>query len=86
MLPLHGYIGYGGGMYEGPFAGLNWSVMSRLMLILEYTNKLELRDSYQGSGVFNADARFNLTDSLRGDISLVDLKHVGYGLAYSVSL
>lgn len=86
VAPIHGYIGIGTGMYRGPFLGLDWAFSEKASLLVEYMNKLQLKDTYDADNVVNASLRFKLLDELHADISSIDMKHLGYGLSYTRAL
>lgn len=83
--PLRVYVGVGGGIYNGVFGGLNWTISPRVQLMGEYINKLNIAGVANEESVFNFGLRLGITDSLRGDISLIDGDDLGFGLSYTRS-
>lgn len=77
--PLRGYLGIGTGVYDGMFAGLDCTISQRVKIIAEFLNGFgEKNDS-----IFNAGLRVAITDSLRGDIALIDGGDIGFGISYT---
>ncbi|MGE5598113.1 MAG: hypothetical protein ACM3XS_01880 [Bacteroidota bacterium] len=70
---VQGYLGVGGGWYNGVFCGLNFqpSSMRGHSLFLEY-------DSY----TLNLGGRFRLSGGLGVDVGVEDLQHVVVGVSY----
>ncbi|MHB0912162.1 MAG: hypothetical protein ACYC2Y_01785 [Armatimonadota bacterium] len=83
MRPVRGYIGAGSGIYNGAFAGLVWAFSDRASLALEYLAEIDLENSISETSVFNGSLRFQLTDTLRGDVVLMDAKDLAFGVTYN---
>ncbi|HEY3299080.1 MAG TPA: hypothetical protein VGK34_10550 [Armatimonadota bacterium] len=83
MKPIRGYIGYSGGLNHGLFAGASCELTQKTSLVVEYMSKLRLRDTYDQSSLVNAGLRLDITDTLRANVSLIDLKEFGFGMAYN---
>ena len=86
IAPLRGYLGIGTGIYRGPFMSFDWAFSPKADVVLEYLNKLQLKDTYSSNNVLNAALRFRLYEDLHADIAAIDMKDIGYGLTYTHSL
>ncbi|HPP74488.1 MAG TPA: hypothetical protein PLU88_05110 [Armatimonadota bacterium] len=76
-VPLRGYLGFGSGLYEGVFVGLEWMLSPRFVGMVEYVD-----EGITGSD-FNAGIRYALTNQLRIDAGLVDLDSFTVGISYT---
>lgn len=85
-IPLHGYLGFGSGMYDGMFAGLSWQLSPQLKLMGEYINNLDIKNALNTSSVFNVGAAFTFSDAITGDLALVNGNDLGFGLAYTKAI
>ncbi len=83
--PLHGYVGFGGGIYDGIFAGLSWQLTSNLRVTGEFIEKFDLKDVLSGKNMINVGAGFTFNDSLSGTLQLIDGDNFGFGLTYGKS-
>jgi hypothetical protein len=79
--PLRGYLGFGTGMLEGVFVGLDWTLTPKLSAKLEWISS---NQGYSGDSHLNAGASFEISKGLRAEAGLLDLKDVTVGVTYSV--
>lgn len=79
--PLRGYIGFGTGVLDGVFLGLNWTLTPKLQAMVEYVNSDEGLDD---DAHFNGGIRLALTNELRVDASLIDFDDFSFGISYNV--
>ena len=80
--PIRGYVGIGTGIYSGIFAGIDWTLNSRVKIIGEFINEINVKTTIAEESMFNAGVRFTLTDSLRGDIAIINGEDMGFGISY----
>ncbi|MCL6519970.1 MAG: YjbH domain-containing protein [Armatimonadetes bacterium] len=73
--PLRGVIGFGTGYFDGLFGALDWTISQRMSLMAEYIDT--------GDAQFNVGIRFALTDTLRGDVALIDGDDLGFGISFT---
>lgn len=81
--PVRGYIGGGSGIYSGVFVAADWNFTPKATLIAEFLSKLRVKGAIDKSSVFNLGLRFDVTDSLKADIALINTSDVGFGISYS---
>lgn len=84
--PLHGYIGYGGGIYDGIFAGLSLQVTPNLRVMGEFIDRLDISDIEAKDSMVNFGASFSFTDELAGNAYLLDGDDFAYGISYVKNL
>jgi len=80
--PLRLTAGFGSGVFDGFFAGLDWTLQSRLSLMAEFFNG---NIGNNGSS-FNAGVRFAATDALRLDAATIDFNDIAFGASYRLAL
>jgi hypothetical protein len=81
-MPLHGYLGFGSGIYNGLFAGLSWQLSPQLKVMGEYINQLDIAGTISKKSMFNAGASFTFNDALSGNLALIDGSDFAYGISY----
>jgi hypothetical protein len=81
-MPLHGYLGFGSGIYNGLFAGLSWQLSPNLKVMGEYINQLDIKGDLSEKSMFNAGASFTFNEVLSGNLALVDGSDFAYGISY----
>lgn len=79
--PLRGYLGFGTGVLDGIFLGLNWTLAPKLQAMIEYVNSDQ---GIGGDGHFNGGIRLALTNEIRVDASLIDFSDFSAGISYNV--
>ncbi len=77
--PLRLTIGFGSGLFDGIFAGLDWTLEERLSLMLEYLNQ----GSFQNGSEVNAGIRYAWTNTLRLDAATIDFEDFAFGLTFA---
>lgn len=80
--PLRLTLGLGSGVFNGFFAGLDWTLEPRFSLMAEFFGGRLGGDK----NVFNAGGRFAITDALRVDAGTIDFKDFTFGASYRVRL
>lgn len=86
MKPLRGYLGWGMGIYDGPFLAINCAISPKADIVVEYINKLRVKDAIDESAVFNAGLRLNFTEMLHGNVSLINGKDLGFGISINKNM
>lgn len=81
--PIKGYVGVGSGIYSGLFAGVDIQFSSKAKIIAEYIKELKLKGAMSEDSIFNAGIRFAITDTLTGDLSLINSEDLGFGISYT---
>lgn len=78
--PVHGYLGFGTGPYDGLIAGLSFVPSAQLTLMAEYSPEGPLtgRDDALNLGI-----RFAANSRLRLDAALFDFDNFGVGVTFS---
>lgn len=77
--PLRGTVGFGTGIYEGIFAGLEWALSPRFDIMAEY-----LTEGIGADSTFNAGLEFSLTENLTVEAGLYDFDDFYFGGTYTV--
>ncbi len=80
--PLHAYLGYGAGIYDGVFAGLTWTLSPKVKIMGEYIRQLDIEDVRSADSMFNAGMSLTINEVLSGNISLIDGEDLAYGISY----
>ncbi|MHB1455797.1 MAG: hypothetical protein ACYC0V_02670 [Armatimonadota bacterium] len=80
---LKGYLGYGGGIYNGFFVAADYLVSPKVHVIGELINGLELKSGINKDVVFNAAVRVKVTDNLSADLALINGDDLGFGITYA---
>ncbi len=75
--PVHGYIGYGTGLYDGFFAGLNFALTNKLSILGEY-----VENGIKNSSTFSAALRYSIAPSFNLEAGLYDFEDVNLGVSY----
>jgi len=81
--PIRGFVGVGGGIYNGLFAGLDWTISSRVKVRAEFINEVTIKHAISEDSVFNAGVRIALTNELRGDLALINGEDFAFGISYT---
>lgn len=81
--PIRGYAGFGTGIYEGFFVGADMSFSERGKIIAEYISKIKVKDAIDNKSLFNVGARLSLTNELSGDIALINVEDLAFGISYT---
>lgn len=81
--PIRGFVGIGGGIYNGIFAGLNWTISSRVKVMAEFINELNIKNAIVEDSVFNAGVRIALTNEIRGDLAMINGEDFAFGISYT---
>ena len=74
--PLRGTLGIGTGIYDGLFAGLNWSVAPKFNIGLEYLSD---------DSIVNAEVSYKAVGGLSLEAGLLDFDDFYVGAGYSLS-
>lgn len=82
-MPLKGYVGFGMGIYDGVFAGVNWAFSPRASVVAEFINELNMVGGVQDKTVFNAGVRFAISENIRGDVALINAEDFAVGVSYT---
>lgn len=80
--PLKGYVGFGMGIYGGVFGGLDWTIGSRMKVMVEYINKLRIADVVAEDSMVNAGVRVMINDELSGDLALINGNDLAFGIKF----
>ncbi len=75
--PIRGMVGFGGGMYDGFFAALDWTLTPKVSAVAEYISGDE------GFDGFNAGVRLAITNNLRIDAALIDGEDMAFGISFT---
>lgn len=76
--PLRLTLGFGSGIFDGLFAGLDWTLQERLSLMVEYLNQ-----GFQDDSEINAGFRYALSDAFRLDAATIDFEDFAFGLTFT---
>ena len=78
--PLRLSVGFGAGVFDGVFAGLDWTLQPQLRLMAEFFGgKIGGNDN-----LFNAGIRYAPTDALRLDVATIDFEDIAFGANYRI--
>ncbi|HUV04054.1 MAG TPA: hypothetical protein VMX94_02985 [Armatimonadota bacterium] len=81
LKPLQLSVGFGTGVFDGVFAGLDWTVQPQMRVIAEYFGgKIGRNDN-----LFNAGIRYAPTGALRLDVAAIDFEDVAFGVNYRIA-
>ncbi len=72
--PLRLTAGFGSGVFDGFFAGFDWTLTPRLSLMAEYLN-----EGFEGDNDINAGIRYAATSNVRLDLALIDFEELALG-------
>lgn len=76
--PLRLNVGFGSGLYDGIFLGLDWTLQPQLSLMAEFSSgQIGDNDSF-----FNAGIRYAVSDAFRLDLATIDLEEIAFGASY----
>lgn len=79
--PLRLSLGVGAGVFNGVFAGLDWTLEPKLSLMAEFFGgSLGGNDNF-----FNAGIRYAATDALRLDAATIDFDNFAFGASYRIA-
>lgn len=81
--PLRAILGAGSGFYDGVFAGLDWTLDSKLSAMLEYTRKKITSDE---SDSINLGIRYAATPGLRLDAATLNFEDFAAGISYTTPI
>lgn len=84
--PLHAYLGYGSGIYDGVFAGLSWTLNPKIKLMGEYIKTLVIKDTVGANDMFNIGASFTINEVLSGNLALIDGEDLAFGISYNKAI
>lgn len=79
--PLRLTLGVGSGVFDGFFAGLDWTLQPRLSLMAEFFGG-GLEDN---NSLFNAGIRYAASDNLRLDVATIDFEDFAFGANYRIA-
>lgn len=79
--PLKGTVGFGSGLYKGGFASLDYSLMPKINVMVEY-----LSNGLKQETEFNAGLRFKPIESLAIDAGTIDFDGFYVGGSYVISI
>ena len=80
--PLRLNVGFGSGVFDGIFAGLDWTLQPQLSVMVEFFGgEIVKKDDF-----FNAGIRYSVTDALRLDAATIDFEDFAFGANYRVTL
>lgn len=82
IAPLRGYIGAGTGIFQGMFAGASISLSPNASVFAEYVNNLNIEHTFRNESMFNAGLRLRLTNSLKGEVAIVDGSDLAFGVSF----
>lgn len=80
--PLRLTVGAGSGVFDGIFAGLDWTMAPQLSLMAEFFNG---KVGGNNSSV-NVGLRYAATDALRLDVATIDFEDIAFGANYRFAL
>lgn len=80
--PIKGYVGIGSGIYNGLFAGVEWTLTPKVQVMGEFINELNIKNTIAEKSVFNVGARLTISESLTADIANINGDDWGFGLSY----
>jgi len=76
--PLRLNVGFGSGLYDGIFLGLDWTLQPQLSLMAEFSSgQIGDNDSF-----FNAGLRYAISDAFRLDVATIDFEDIAFGASY----
>lgn len=81
--PIRGYLGFGTGIYEGFFIAADLTFNERAKIIAEFISEIGIKDAIGKDSLFNVGARLSLTDELQGDIALINVEDLAFGISYT---
>lgn len=81
--PIRGYLGIGGGIYDGLFAAAEWTFSPKATLIVEFLDGISVKHIESEDSVFNAGVRFAIAGGVRGDLALINGSDLGFGISYT---
>jgi hypothetical protein len=76
--PLRLTAGFGSGVFDGFYAGLDWTLQQRLSLMAEFMN-----EGFQGNSQFNAGLRLAASDAIRLDVATLDFDSFAFGATFT---
>lgn len=76
--PLRLTAGFGSGLFDGFFAGLDWTLESKLSLMAEFIN-----EGFDNDSQVNAGIRYAATDNIRLDLATIDFKDLAFGATFT---
>lgn len=65
--PLTLNLGFGSGLFDGVFAGIDWVLDERLVVMAEYVD-----EGFDDHSLFNLGARYAVTDAIQVDAAVLD--------------
>jgi len=81
--PLRGILGFGGGIYNGFFAALDWTLTPKVSAMVEYIDDANITGLFAEESTLNLGARFAITDELRADVALIDGDDLAFGISFT---
>jgi len=82
--PLRGMLGFGGGMYNGFFAALDWTLTPRVSAMAEFISSANIGGIASDESMINLGVRLAITNDLRVDAALMDGNDMGFGISYTM--
>lgn len=76
--PIRLNFGFGSGLYDGVFAGVDWTIGPQTRLLFEYVNN-DIGTEGSGGSNFNAGIRYSISDTIRVDAAVIDLEDLAFG-------
>lgn len=76
--PLRLTAGIGSGIFDGFFAGLDWTLQSNLSLMAELVDA-----GFDNDNNVNLGLRYAATDNIRLDVGTIDFKDLAFGAAFT---
>lgn len=80
--PLRGILGFGGGIYGGLFAGLDWTLTPKVSAMAEFIADANMRGIASDESLINIGVRLAITDELRVDAALIDGNDLAFGISF----
>lgn len=80
---LRGYVGIGGGMYNGVFVAADYSLSPKVQVVGEFINELQMKSGINEKSVFNAAIKVKVTDTISADLALLNGDDLGFGITYT---
>jgi hypothetical protein len=77
---VRGYFGFGGGVLDGIFAGLDWRITRQLSAIGEYVGSDRGLDN---DAHINLGLRYDLSPELKLDLGVIDFDNFTVGVSYN---
>ncbi len=76
--PLRLTAGFGSGVFDGLFAGFDWTLQSNLSLMAEFVDV-----GFDNDSQVNAGLRFAASDNIRLDLATIDFQDLAFGATFT---